>query len=82
MCDVGRYGIRGDLKNIYYCEVEKLLNIYSIQLGLGEAYGHMFVNLLLDDLSQLDWVVQRDDVQGDQLGICIRGGRMDQTMVV
>ena len=38
------------LVKVYYCEVEKFSNIYGMQLGLGGAYGHKFVNISLDEL--------------------------------
>ena len=38
MCYEGRSVIRGDPMKSYYCEVEKIFNIYGIQLCIGGAY--------------------------------------------
>ena len=46
---MGRSGIRDDPWKYYYCGVEKFLNIYSMQLGLGGAYGHNSVNIFMDE---------------------------------
>ena len=48
MCDLEKSSIKGDTTKVYCCEVEKFSNIYIIQLGLGEAYGHKFVSISLD----------------------------------
>ena len=53
-----------------------------MQLGLGGTYGHKFVNTSLDKLVWWYGVLQRDVVQGDHMGICIIGGKMEHTMIV
>ena len=38
MCNMARPVIGGDIRKAYYCDVDKFLNEYGMQLGLG---GHM-----------------------------------------
>ena len=45
-------------------KVEKLLNLYGSQLGLGGSFGHKFVNIFLDELVWWDGVVKQDGVWG------------------
>ena len=68
MCGVGGSVIRGNPRNSYYCEVWKFLNMYGIQLGVGGAYGHNFINISLYALVWWDSVVQHDGVWGVSAG--------------
>ena len=49
LCGAVRSVIRGGTSKSYYCEVENILNMYGMQLGLCWEYGHKFVNIFLDE---------------------------------
>ena len=64
MCSVGNSGIRKDTHNDLSSEVEKWINIYADQIGLGEAYSKKFEHISIDDMVRWYEVFIQDRTRG------------------
>ena len=64
LCDTTLSGIREYKRITYYSEVDKWMNLYAYQIGIGGSYGHSFKPMKLLDLFFHDRCIVIIGVQG------------------
>ena len=68
LCDKPLSKIREDKRLSYYSDVERWLNIYAYQIGLGGSYCHGFKPVKIPEIICHDGCIVRDGVRGGTSG--------------
>ena len=75
----GSQEVRKDWSKYFYFEVEKCINTYADQLGIGGAYAKDFESIRIDEVVRLDGVFFVVMSEVDQMDQCTGVGNKAPT---